>query len=152
MALFDTFYLFSEVNGLVLHNGQPVVGAEIEQTCHWTFEKKDFAYRTKTDATGRFYLPAITAKQTLLSFFPHEPVIKQKILIHHQGQRYLAWNNAKRNYDNNGEINEFTGNNSEPLKHAPNIMCDLSNSEELLETRIGKDILNSPFGICTLTE
>lgn len=148
MAFFDTFYLFSEVSGVVLTDGQPVADAVIEQSCSWG--GKDFSNRTKTDAVGRFHFPEITAKQTFMTLFPHEPVVKQKITIHSNNKTYLAWMMWKHSYQRNYEIKELI--NGKYTPHPNNIVCETTNAEENLATRTGKEFIMPPYGICSLAE
>ncbi len=59
--------IFSDVEGTVLLDGQPVSGAEVERICHWKDEEK--LDRVLTDALGRYKFPEITTKSFLWSFF-----------------------------------------------------------------------------------
>ncbi|TBU75570.1 DUF6795 domain-containing protein [Phytopseudomonas daroniae] len=131
MAFTQPLYLFSEVEGIVLLDGQPVEGAEVERICHWKDDLK--TERTLTDASGRYHFPEITAKSLLWSLLPHEPVVFQTLRIHHQGKVHKGWVFTKHNYDNLGEVKDRR------LKFS----CDL-NTEPIAhrETEI--------FGICIL--
>jgi hypothetical protein len=93
--------VFSEVRGVVLATGSPVAGATVERT--WDGGKKPGSDRTRTDAEGRFTLPAVIQSSFLASILPHEPVIRQEIVIEHEGARHPAWLFVKHNYEVNGE-------------------------------------------------
>lgn len=98
-------YLFSEVHGVVTHQGKPVVGAIVEQQYFWHWKSEQGQTQVNTDAEGKFRFPAIVKSSFLGSLLPHEPVIKQIILIKHEGKTYDAWLSYKRDYDNNSELN-----------------------------------------------
>ena len=133
MGLFDSLKvcLFSEINGVVMNDGKPVVGAEVTQTAK--FSGKFYTYKTATDEHGRFHFEERRA-YSLNKIAPIEPYIDQKIKISHSGKEYLAWDIDKRNYDSNGEL----GRN---LK----LQCDLGRKESRKE--FGERIL---WGICDL--
>ena len=95
--------IFSAVQGQVLLNGAPVAGAEVVREFHWAWKSEDGGDRTRTDAQGRFTLPAIERSSFLGSLLPHEPVIKQRIAVQQGGKSHDIWLNFKRDYDNNSE-------------------------------------------------
>jgi hypothetical protein len=96
--------LFSAVQGQVLMGGQPVAGARVERS--WVWKKPDDIQRDTavTDAEGRFSLPAVLDKSLFGGLFPHEPLIKQTILVDHGGRSHKAWMHSKRNYAAEGEL------------------------------------------------
>lgn len=130
MALFDTFYLFSEVKGTVLLNGKAIEGARVERHFHWTWKDRNESSEVLTNANGQFEFPAITDSSVMASLLPHEPVITQKIFIHYQGQEYKAWMFTKHGYHKNGELK------GKPI----NLSCNLE-----AEPGYQQDV----FGICT---
>ncbi|MGH7470489.1 MAG: DUF6795 domain-containing protein [Longimicrobiales bacterium] len=95
--------LFSEVQGVVLSNNQPVAGAVVEREFRWTWKGEVGKDQTTTGPKGEFKLPAIY-RSSIGSFLPHEPMVRQTILIRHGGQTYKAWMLDKSNYDENGEL------------------------------------------------
>ncbi len=133
MGLFDSLKvcLFSEVNGVVMSEGKPVVGMEVVQTAK--ISDKLYTYKTLTDDHGRFHFEARLA-YSINKIAPVEPYIAQKIKMTHMGKEYLAWDIDKRNYDLNGELGR-------DLK----LQCDLGQKESRKEfdTRI-------LWGICNL--
>lgn len=118
MGLFDFMKvcLFSEVRGVVTHNGKPVAGAKLVRSAE--LNDKTFTDTGVTDQQGRFHLKA-TFTKSVNAILPVEPFIYQKIFIHHQGKQYRAWEVDKRNYDVNGEI-----------KKPINLSCELTDTDE----------------------
>jgi len=120
--------LFSPVKGIVVHKGQPVVGAVIERTCEWNWEK--YAPRTDqtiTDEKGEFSLPGIYSWRGQVQLVPHQPVIHQSVTIRHDEKTYGAWHYTKMEY---GEYKELEM--EESLGKGPglggkpiNLFCDL---------------------------
>ncbi|MGY4533728.1 hypothetical protein ACVW0Y_002861 [Pseudomonas sp. TE3786] len=132
MAFSKTLYLFSEVNGIVLLDGKPVQGVEVDQEYHWHWKDEKARRVTTTDAQGRFHFPLITGK-SLTAALPHEPVVEQRMRLYYQGKEYQGWYQSKHNYDDLGELN------GRPL----NLVCDL-NDEPAPHPEIGSS------GICVL--
>lgn len=131
MAFSKTLYLFSEVEGIVVLDGHPVKGAEVERQYTW---KDDLnAEHVLTDAQGRYRFSEVTATSLLWSLLPHEPVIFQKLSIRYQGKEHKGWVLTKHNYDHLGEVG------NRPL----NLICDL-NDEPAAHRE------TETFGICRL--
>ncbi|WP_313345389.1 DUF6795 domain-containing protein [Stenotrophomonas sp.] len=104
MAFSKTLYLFSEVQGTVLLNGQPVQGVEVEQDYHWRWGDLKRTHTVTTDAQGRFHFPEATGRSWTAGLIPHEPVIVQRITLRYQGKEHKGWFLAKHNYDRLGEV------------------------------------------------
>ena len=120
--------LFSPVQGIVVHNGQPVVGAVIERTCEW--EWKDVEHnkdQVVTDEKGAFSLPGIYSWMGLVQLIPHQPVIYQHIIIKHDGKDYCAWHYTKMEYGEYKELEmEESLGDSPGLGGKPiDLLCDL---------------------------
>lgn len=98
------FCLFSAVQGVVLSQGQPVVGAVIERKFVWAWGNETSTDQAVTDANGEFHLSAIFRGSLLGSILPHQPHIVQTLRIQYQGKEYLAWAFAKMNYQENSEL------------------------------------------------
>ncbi len=98
--------LFSPMRGVVLAHGAPVAGAKIARDWRWTWKQQNGADGTVTDAAGRFSLPVVEGRSLLGGVVPHEPLVRQTILIEHGGQIYKAWMLDKHNYEMNGEHEE----------------------------------------------
>jgi hypothetical protein len=123
--------IFSAVNGVVLKDGKPAVGASVRQIFNFSWASERGEVRTVTDDNGRFSFPKISRLAIAASIFPHEPVIGQTITITHDGKEYDAWMLTKHNYDENGELK------GRPL----NITCELTREKTL-------DEATSVYGIC----
>jgi hypothetical protein len=96
--------IFSAVSGKVLQAGQPVAGAVVEREFRWAWKEESGKDATTTDAGGEFRLPLIERNSLLGSVLPHEPMVRQTILIKHGGKTHKAWMFDKSNYDDNGEL------------------------------------------------
>jgi hypothetical protein len=96
--------LFSEVKGVVVMNGIPVSNAIVEQEFRWVWKDEVGNVQVKTDAAGKFSFPAAIRSSFFGSLLPHEPMIRQTILIKHEGKEYKAWMFDKGNYKENGEL------------------------------------------------
>ncbi len=126
--------MFSEVQGVVLKNGAPVVGAKVTREYTWAWDNKKVKEEVTSDAKGKFSF-AMASKSSLLSgLMPHEPVISQLITISFEGKDYIAWDFRKHNYDNNGELK------GKPVK----IACELTKKPS--SSYISDEI----YGICSL--
>jgi len=99
-----TLTLFSEVTGVVLRDGKPVAGAEVERRYIWHWKDQKGSDKALTDAKGEFKFPAITGSTFLGSLIPHEPVVQQSIVIRYSGSEIHAWKYTKHNYEANGEF------------------------------------------------
>ncbi len=131
MAFLKPFYLFSAIDGIVVLDGHPVKGAEVERQYTW---KDDLnVEHVLTDAQGRYRFSEVTASSLLWSLLPHEPVIFQKLSIRYQGKEHKGWVLTKHNYDHLGEVR------NRPL----NLICDL-NDEPAAHRE------TETFGICRL--
>jgi len=130
-----TMYLFSEVRGVVVHKGKPLVGTVVEQT----YQRGDKTVRTevKTNDKGEFYFPAVTKWSLLSVILPHEPQISQMIVVKHENADYKAWRYTKGNYDQNGELDG----------KAINLYCALEAPIKRTEVRGDWDYIS---GMCEL--
>ncbi len=96
--------LFSRIEGKVVSNGQPVVGAVVERSFTWAWNGHKGQDQTITDIKGDFSFGAIKDKDFFASFLPHEINIAQLIVIKYSGNAYKAWVYDKSNYLENGEL------------------------------------------------
>jgi hypothetical protein len=108
-------YLFSEVHGIVKQKGAAIEGAVIEREYVWGWKNKTYRDQTITNALGEFSFPEATEVSLWASLVPHEPIIKQTILIKHKEKTYKAWLFDKENYKSNSELNG----------RAISLLCDL---------------------------
>lgn len=96
--------LFSAVKGVVLFHGKPVQGAIIERSYKWAWKDQSGSDSATSDAQGAFFLPVIWGRSLLGSLLPHEPFVRQTILINYGGRSYEAWLSDKRGYEQNDEL------------------------------------------------
>lgn len=130
MGVFSRLVLFSQVQGIVLNEGKPVVGAELVQKVVWSDDEVE--NRTQQMVTGKdgaFMFPAIESNAGLLRLIPAQPTIQQTIMIRYHGNEYLAWLHGKSSYDAN---TEFDG---RPL----HLVCELTRQP---------DYEGKHYGIC----
>ena len=130
-------YMFSEVEGVVVSDGKPIAGAAIEREYVWGWNDRRGGDKTVTDASGQFKFPAIVNSSLMASMLPHEPAVKQTIVIRVNGQAYEGWIATKPNYDHNGELD------GKPIK----LYCELKTPPK--RTEIG-GFNRGFFGICEL--
>jgi hypothetical protein len=96
--------MFSGVSGKVLQDGKPVAGALVEREFRWSWKSETGTDSTQTDASGAFRLPVIERSSLMGSLLPHQPNVRQTILIKHGGKTFKAWMFNKGNYDLDGEL------------------------------------------------
>jgi hypothetical protein len=133
MAFFKTFTLFSAVEGIVLLEGRPVEGVEVEQTYYWHWGDKRGTTVVRTDAQGRYQFPVVTGRSITANLLPHEPVIDQDVNFVYKGKTFRGWFHSKHNY---GDMGELPG---KPLR----LVCDLRDEP------VGRPEIGS-YGICTV--
>jgi len=96
--------LFSAVTGVVLDHGKPVEGAVIERSYEWSWKNQKGGDQAATDAEGAFSLPVIWGRSLSASLLPHEPNVRQTLLITYQGKTYDGWFFNKGDYRENDEL------------------------------------------------
>jgi hypothetical protein len=130
--------LFSEVNGVVLDGGKPVVNAVVKRTYNWGIaERSDTTDEQTTDENGRFSFPSAHTR-SFWYIVPHNPRIRQKIIISANGTEYQAWSYSKGNYDVNGELL------GKPMK----LLCEVTAPEEVKEA----NRINNFHGLCEIVD
>lgn len=113
--------VFSPMEGILLHKGKPVSGADIGLWISWK-DKKGDTIHYQTDEKGRFSIPKITDlyKDSALV----QLVITQELTVNYAGESYLIWTLSKTN----GGLNvEFGG---EPK----NLTCELTEELKTIRT------------------
>lgn len=133
MAFFKPFTLFSDMEGIILLDGQPVEGVEVRQNYFWHWGDKKGTNLTTTDAKGRYHFPAITGRSITANLLPHEPVIDQDVTFVYKGKTFRGWFHSKHNYEDMGELG------GKPLR----LVCDLKDEP------VGRPEIGS-YGICTV--
>jgi hypothetical protein len=137
MGLFlTTLFLCSSMQGVVVHQGQPISDATVIREVRWSWGKESYHDVVQTDQEGRFAFKEITHDAFWAPWVPHEPIVRQTITIEWQGKRYPAYFHDKGNYDAGGEFGQ------ERL----HFRCDLS--ESLRNHTAGE--FREYSGICTL--
>lgn len=133
VPFFSKNILASKFSANVTLNGIPQKDIKVVRYIRWSWDDKKRQDETTTDKKGDFTLPIIEVSQGLSRFLPHEPVVFQQITITYKGEKYVAWQHSKHNYDNNGELN------GKSLA----LNCELSNKPEEH---------NNYVGICTVND
>ncbi len=130
--------LFSEVTGVVLKDGVPVEGAQIEQRYHWHWNDTKGNVTTISSKDGSFRFEPIKAQSWLARLFPHEPVIQQEITITVGNQKYRAYKYSSHSYQE-----EFPG-------RSLRLRCDISHSES--NNLVDEKRKLTYNGICTIDD
>lgn len=94
----------SEMKAKVTSAGKPVAGASVIRKV--TFDGKDYVTEVKTDSEGNFVLPTLY-ERTLWKNTPFEVQIEQAVTIHDNNVSHLGVEVVKRNFDENGEVNNM---------------------------------------------
>jgi len=139
---FMRVYIFSEVDGVVFMNGEPVSGANVVRTAD--YKDKIHTNTVVTDQQGRFHFDDIFTYSLRLS----ETAILQKIMIYYAGEEYLAWELLKRHDSHYGEIND-PGTPAELIQKLK-LNCELTGDQEK-EQVVGSDLRRRIiYGLCRL--
>lgn len=104
--------VFSEVNGLILSNGEPVPHAKVIRKVEWASLETD---ETTTDEQGRFHFPD-AYQRSVSRLLPAEFVAAQSLEVEVGGEPVKIWSNTKRSTDKNAELGGA----------ALNLTCELS--------------------------
>ncbi|GGO66675.1 DUF6795 domain-containing protein [Bowmanella pacifica] len=134
MGLFSKS-MFTEVEGVVLLNGEPVEGAEVISSYDWSAKDEKKSKTVTTDKNGRFFFEEWKSQSILSLVFPMQPVISQKIIIRFKGEEYTAWRNIKNTYGTGDEVGKA------PIR----IECDL-------ESEFKEQIEGGYYGICKIAD
>jgi len=142
MLDFMRVYIFSEVDGVVLMNGKPVSGANVIRTAD--YKDKVHSNTVVTDEQGRFHFDDIYTYSMRLS----ETAILQRIMIHYEGEEYLAWKLLKKHDSRYGELNDpdTPAESTQKL----NLTCELTNdqdNEQFIGSELRRRII---YGLCRL--
>ena len=97
--------LFSEVEGIALDHGKPVVGAELERIWNLGYDESTGSDKTTTDEKGYFRFPKVTKFYILPGVLPFmQPVIAQSINIYFEEEKFEAWMTSKWDYKEDSEL------------------------------------------------
>ena len=122
-----TFYLFSPIEWTILSGGKPLANTKIVRTSisGWFDGQNKYSEETVTDENWKFSFPVRKAKfwgSMLFSWFPHETVITQEIILNQWDIKHHIWWAIKRNYNLYGELKDPYKNSQEwPIR----ISCSL---------------------------
>ncbi|MGI9282637.1 MAG: DUF6795 domain-containing protein [Endozoicomonas sp.] len=120
MSIFDVGKMctFSRISGVILNNGEPVVGAKIIRETRY---EKTFSDQTVTDESGHFEMPALFVR-SIAKYLPQEFVVWQSMKIEVNGSEHEIWDAAKRSKEENSESR------GKPLI----VTCELSDAKRII--------------------
>jgi hypothetical protein len=120
MSIFDVGKMctFSKISGVILNNGEPVVGATIFREARY---EKTFSDQTVTDNNGHFEMPALYVR-SVAKFLPQEFVVWQSIKVDFNGSEYDIWGATKMSKEENSESR------GKPLI----VTCELSDEKRII--------------------
>lgn len=132
--------LFSEVEGIVLDNGVPVAGVELERIWDLCCDGSSNTDSTTTDERGYFYFQKVTRFFIIPNILNDlTPSIGQDIFIHYRGKKIEAWRSTKSDYATNSELGK-------PIR----LICHVEKEP------IFNDITSRPgsavFGVCEFVD
>ncbi|MGI9282960.1 MAG: DUF6795 domain-containing protein [Endozoicomonas sp.] len=107
---------FSKVSGVILNNGEPVVGATVLRESGY---QKKVTDQTTTDEKGYFEMPA-KFERTIAKYLPMEFVAGQTLTVEFEGESHSIWRSVKRSREENSESK------GKPIE----VKCDLQNEEK----------------------
>lgn len=116
MAIRPKLVLFSEVNGIVVDQGKPVAGAQLQRWYNWAWFDKEGVDQAESGPDGRFHFDRVVVRSITAGWLPHQPVITQKIDIIFDNNVHEAWSLVKMDYDDNGELDG----------KVINVLCDIA--------------------------
>ncbi len=132
--------LFSEVEGVVLDHGKPVVGAELERIWELGYDESTGSDKATTDEKGYFRFPKVTRFYILPGILPFmQPVIAQTINIHSEGKKVEAWMTSKWDYKEDSELGKNI-----------HIICHLDRTPDF--TGVPGKPHGAVFGVCEFVD
>ena len=124
----DKVYLFSEVNGVITLNNQPVKGAKVIRRAEWN--EKVHIDEAITAEDGSFHFPVLdSGKRIVISEF----IGLQKIDVEYKGKSWLIWRMVKSSPGINEELRDRNYPDGMPIQFT----CDLSSKDRLLALMAG---------------
>jgi hypothetical protein len=97
--------LFSQVDGILLCDGQPIAGVEIEQRCNW-LGVDSFHAISKSDSNGVYHFPAIRSRKSQAAG-EKDIFIMQTLIVRLGEEAFDLWRNTKYDYRENGELGGY---------------------------------------------
>lgn len=132
MGLTSERVLFSQVEGVLTKDGEPVAGAEIEQTVLYKEEGRIPQTTVVSDDEGKFVFAQVSVNEGP-KLLPGEVTVGQRLVIRYQGQEFEGWNHGKKGKEANTEAN------GKPVR----LVCELSDEP---------GVSGNSFGICRVVE
>ena len=106
MSLFskseEEVVLFSEMEGYITYNGEPVKNVKIERRVNWKDDIGDTDY-VSTDDKGYFIFPEIKEKIKLSGFTQF--VANQEVKLNYLDKEYVIWTLSRMSKNQYGELN-----------------------------------------------
>lgn len=127
--------LFSAISGTVTLHGKPLPHITITRSANY-WNKDNHTDSTITDAKGQFHFAAMMVNSRHISQSMN-PIIFERIIIHHNGEEYLGWRTTRGDIQPNIEL----GRN----KPIPELSCELSNKSKIKDVKYSHPV----SGICS---
>ena len=130
-------HLSPEVNGVVLQNGKPVVGAQVVRTLDYDQEYRE---ETVTGRDGAFHFPEKNIQSSRPNKLMDETRVRQIVTVNYQGEKYLLW------YATPGTIHWRSG----IARKMSSMRCELTNpeTEQGFENVEKPQFPHSTFSVC----
>jgi len=141
---FDYIYFFSETEGFVNIDGNPIKSATVVRTYQVGNYTEEVVEKTTTDENGKFYFPH--GKDYRIIKIIGEAVIRQEVIINHNGNKYSGWKYTNRGLEKYPEIGQkiilkcdlkrtvekkkLTAKNYRPTHY--NGLCDIEYNKQLI--------------------
>lgn len=143
-GIFDSMKinLFSDMQGIVTMNGDPVSGAVVKRSATPASNKK-FTDSFVTKVDGRFQFDRMVTN-SFLKILPGDPSVYQKVTIEYNGRSYLAWEILAASDRYKGELNDRDVIGTEKQVDI-NLLCELT-AKSTQKEAAGSSVVS---GICT---
>jgi len=127
--------LFSAISGIVTLHGKPLPNITITRSANY-WNKDNHTDSTMTDADGQFHFAAMMVNSRHISQSMN-PIIFEKLIIHHDGKEHIGWSTTRNDIQPNIEL----GRN----KLIPKLSCELSNKSTIKDVKYSHPV----SGICS---
>ena len=99
----NNFCVFSNMEGLLTHQGIPAAGAKLTLQLYY-YDEKMKPVEIISDSNGYFNFPSVWKKVGLKRFVPHETHASQEIKVHYKGNVFDIWVAGKHSFDEYSEL------------------------------------------------
>jgi len=127
--------LFSAVSGTVTLHGKPLSHIKITRNANY-WNKDNHADETVTDAQGRFHFEPMFVQSRHISRSMN-PIIFEKLIIHHDGEEFVGWQTTRGDIQPNIELGD-----NKPI---PALHCELANKSKIKDVKYRHPV----SGICS---